>query len=861
MIKLNNIYKKIIDNILENYFSFLFVVLIIVNIFMFRDAVLNSYESWNGNSFISREELVPIFNIKSQFIDQMSAEESLLTSAPEIRVSYSALTAWTRYYSILPITLVLMSTVSIFILIYSFFYFCHNTLKISRKNSISASLYPGISIGFIILYSKIAHFYTLVFGFSLFALAIVLTLDLFLRKERATFKNLLYIALLILLNPAIHFHILYYITSVFILTVIIITKKIFYKIPLISNKGRIWGFLILIILSAVPYALFLMKITSSLSQKITDSIPIDYWIIYYSSLPLKYLLALNMPGHVDSINYGSYITPQIKYSGAVLTILSVLSIFFANKGDDIKNNRVIKITFLVTFLISIFMSLGYSNAFSMHSIMAYIINILPESGSTITTIIKKIFFMFLQVLRYPHRFEFILFVLVGLMSTFTISGMYSYFNIFKKYSILKIILPFILIITFFSNKDYYSALTSGNFNTFISPFVIPNELKEIKKQMEILPEGKMIVLPSLESGRSLYTGESTTSFIDKTLIYYIDKPSLYYGAGSDIKNKIMAINVYTSINNDEDSWDTLLYSNMEIGYILVPRTVFRSPGQVYLPGVEKKIDSALKKSKLYKKIYDGSNFDLYQANTMPKNNKKPLLISVSDISKYISSYKLNDSKIFLPFQIEEYLESVKKNGYGDMVTDRLENLEVDLLANTTLKKILPDEKKLPFSKKTSNSSFYLSNTFSFFTLFDEKNIFNHFRDVPTSTINILNPYFYQPSEDTLYFDINTGNDSLSNIYFRGVHLDQSDLSLDNNINITVKRIEENNTLSESEYQYFKSEEILTLKKGKHEISIKKRPDSKSYPIIEYVIINPTDLNKNFSIIKKGVNSYFFQIQN
>lgn len=844
-------------------FALVIFLVFAAHLFIFRDVVNQLPGTLAGTVMVSREELVPIFDFDTQFFDQMQAGESALTSSPEIRVSYAALTAWARSSAYLPITLVLFSSACVSILIYALYYFARHVLQVQPALALHAALFPGIAIGFIVLYSKIAHFYTLQFGFSLFALALVYTLAAYLSPERVPYCMYLWIALLVLLNPAIHFHILYYLASGVLIATITILGVVRYRHPMRFYSSRLLAYAGVVALSFIPYAAFIYYLTASLGGAVSESIPIDYWIIYYASIPLEYLFALNMPGHVDLYLHGNYVSPHIKYTGVLVTLLAILAAVLITRKDS-ENTRLSIAGLFSVYVLSLWMAAGYVTSFSLHSTMSSIVTTFQGSSSALASAVESVLYLFLQILRYPHRFEFVLFVAVSLLASATLAHVFARYRIFSHRPGARVLVVLSLLILFFSTADYRQVLASGDFNGFVRPLPVPKDLQHIRailteagSQLPGEADGpqKLVVLPSLESGRALSTHSGSYSFLDKTLIYYLNYPSVYYGSGASLENKLSAIILYTAIVEGAPWWQEYLRAGMQVRYVLVPHTQVRDPGVVYVPEIESAIESGLSASAHYIHIYDGDTFDLFEARAHASHGT-PTLLSAGDAAHTLASASgtpLFDSELFIPYSARDFMESMREGqGVGTIVSDRIQNVAMDL---TTLDtgRIYPNQKTLPFDAQTVNSSFYLSNTFSYFTLLDEESPFSHFQNMPRSPLNIVNPYFYQISDDPIHFPIRLADDVEAHIVVRGVGLERARAWLD------AEEIEliplEGADYRAGDYQYFISSQTVRPGVGLHTLSIEREPNSDNFPILEFASVIPRDMSRRFTISERASQVY------
>lgn len=296
----------------------IFAALLLLHVFIFRDVVAAIPAILQNNASIVREELVPFFNFGSQFWGDGA---STLTSSEEVRVTYSFWTAWVRHNQILPFALVLLNAVSAFLLFYAF----HRVGKHFYRKSlfgVIAALFAALLIHMILLYAKVAHFYVLIIGFSMFALSLSLVLEQLFFKQRLEKKNIAIVSLLTLLNPAIHYHVIFYVVALLILVIHLL-------FTLIMNRSFFWKyfrrsavyFLTILLLSLVPYVIYILASTSSSLSDVSTQIPVNYWMIYYASLALPSIFSLDTAGHLDLIRHGNYLVTVPRFGTMLVTFL------------------------------------------------------------------------------------------------------------------------------------------------------------------------------------------------------------------------------------------------------------------------------------------------------------------------------------------------------------------------------------------------------------------------------------------------------------------------------------------------------------------------------------------------------------
>lgn len=601
----------------KRIYLWVFLFFLVLHAFIFRDILFHIPQLLSGSEVVVREELVPFFDWNTQFFSQISGGYSNLTSTNEVRIAYSFLTSWIRYYQILPFAIILLNALSAFLLFYSFFLIARDVFnKHPLSLIVGPSFFASLLIHLIILYSKVIHFYTLIIGFSLFAVAISLFIHQLFFISRIRWRNVLLISILVLLNPAIHFHILFYITIIFIAGISLIFSKsnikhdniIYLKKCLLLITGTV-------LISLIPYVIFIFATTG---DDVGSSIPAFHYLIKNASIDISHLFSLDSASQIDMFLYGEYIPDEIRWS-KILLLFPLILFFFTTRKNTKKDNRLILILMLTMFF-SFWMSLGYSEPFSFHNLLKNIAIFLSEFPNYFTDLILKILNTFIQILRLPHRFQFLSFYCMGLLSTL----LFPLFFILLRQRLLKtgrfllIFFQSAIIIFFlfpvFTNADYLITFSSGNFNEFIKPWPVNEDLIMIKRVLQSRNDGRLLILPTLESGR--VTGTDNTgynSFIDKFYIYYLNYPTLYYGANSSLYNKLVTQLIYRSILYNEDWWQNILVNLPNVKYVLLNKAIsYRTKGKVYIPQLEDTLYYQIENSRILEKIYIGNQYDLYR---------------------------------------------------------------------------------------------------------------------------------------------------------------------------------------------------------------------------------------------------------
>lgn len=713
-------------------------LLLIFHVVVFRDVIAAIPSIMRGEASIVREELVPFFNFGTQFWGE---ETSALTSSEEVRVSYSFWTAWMRYDKVLPFALVLLNTLAAFLLFYAF----HRIGKYIYKRSlfgVCAALLATLLVHTILLYSKAAHFYVLVIGFGMFALSLSLLIEQIFFKLRLTKKNVLAVSALTLFNPAVHYHVIFYVVALLIIGIhvtftLIMNRRFFWKY---FRRGA-WYFTLLVLLSLVPYAIYIF-LTSSPGADVATQIPVNYWMIYYASLSLPYIFSLDTAGHLDLIRYGNYLAPIPRF-GSMIVMFLIGSLFMFRRWETM--HIVIKILIITLFIIMLFamwMTVGYSenSPYSFHDALGNIAMFFAGMGG-IGSMIASFLGTFINVLRFPHRFQFIYFYVAGLL--FMVALVWLREVLMRKWRMMPASACVVLIAMFplYASNDYRTALTSGDLATFAAPYRIPDDLKNVKTKLASQKNTKLFILPTLEGGRELVADGKSYSFIDKYLIYYLNAPTYYYGAGANTENKLLSYLVYRAIAYGEPWWQDVLADNLGITNILVPvQAKQREKGIAYLPGIEAKIKKSLAGGDRYKKIIGGKDYELYSL-ARPRTQNISVMIDGQwqNTLEVLNRRRTAGFSTFYPLQMEDYASSP---GTKKLMTDNIERSFYDFYHFThRAATAVPRPAALPFNSEYVASTNFTNNALSLSTLYSKDDGYNYLHEKLPSLVNLQRPSF------------------------------------------------------------------------------------------------------------------------
>ena len=180
------------------------------SLFIYRGVAASIPSILDGTAVLNGDEIVPFFNPTSQLFDQAAGKFNHLTNGYEFRVRYSFLTTWMRYYKVLPFAIIIV----IPSVTYLGYLWVSKFLSSALTNFAPTDIYtvtagPVALIFLILAYSKITHFYTLILGFSLFLLASVLVTYGLIFAERRPYRLIAAACIVTLLNPAVHYLVLF----------------------------------------------------------------------------------------------------------------------------------------------------------------------------------------------------------------------------------------------------------------------------------------------------------------------------------------------------------------------------------------------------------------------------------------------------------------------------------------------------------------------------------------------------------------------------------------------------------------------------------------------------------------------------
>lgn len=772
------------------HFLLVFVLYAAIYLFIFRSILWALPTLMHGDSVLSFDEMVPFFDTKTQFWDQIQGKFSDLTNGYEFRVRYSVLTTWMRYYKFVPFTIIFSSIASAYLGFCSLAFFHRKFAPLMPPvRLLYASAASVMLINLILVYSKITHFYTLILGFDLFFASFMLMMSALFLNVRHPLWLLAAADLLATINPGVHYLVIY--SIVHSLATLFVTWK--NRDPaLVQTQGfarRIavrWKMFfiangMLLFLTLLPYALLTKYFFLYGFEDLHDTVPVNYLLIRNSSIALLKQFSLDITSILDNYLYGQYSPPYPRlnnifyfFIGCIPFVPTIRKRMFAERQQT-----DILMYLLLTLLLSLWFSLGYPldpYVPTFHRILSAIVNPLYTLHGRLADLIVKVCGTAIEILRFPHRFQFITFAVLMILMPFGI--VYMQEKVMQRFAGWRIprlawitCVTLLFFIPLFSNWSYRTTLLSGNFNDFITPYPLQN-IREVKQVLDALPEGKTIVLPPSEAQkRTVDENGVRHKFIDKFFIYYLNKPSYHFGLSGDPENKNNFFFMLWAMMNNEDWWMSIL-REQNVRYLVVSKEI--GPNALSASEYLKNIEVILQKNvpnatiSLDKK-FENAGFILYEVKSAEGQAQSPSYLSLN----------WND---FRCFQQKESTDSagysVSLNGAKEIdtaslpisiITDDKAKSSMDLYAKLHPDSFFrPDPTILPFTSALVPSSFYFNVIYSMFNVFGVGK-YNYLNMIIPGTYDTLTASFLgMPKKSFVKVEMQVPKDGTYEMYMRAI---------------------------------------------------------------------------------------------
>jgi hypothetical protein len=736
-----------------------------LSLIVFRDVLFAIPEVLAGQAVINGDELVPFFNPTTQLFDQARGEFSPLTNGYEFRVRYSFLTTWLRHYQVLPFAILLVLPTVFFGVYIAVSRFISTVFRNLSPVSVAlGAAFPTALVYSIVTYAKITHFYTLIVGLALMTIAVLLLLYGLLFAEGRWVRYLVGASLVTLINPAVHYVVLF---GVFFAVAAVtlacgeLARWIRRGGPrrLCTMPTRTWATmrsgrrlraavagnvlgravvagLLFVVVTLIPYALFVKFIALRGVENLSVTVPSDYYFIRDASVSWLHVLSWDLAGIMDKILFGDYLAKVPRYPNVVYSLLAAAPLVLSPVRRTLLATRPHRQLFgvaYVTAAFAVWATIGYAEPQwfpTFHRSMASLARVTAQSpvgdlalGATSTVV---------QVLRFPHRFQLLLFVLAPVLMTLGLAWaidrlhrrwMARQHRAPSRRSTLAlrgaatVWIAAIFFIPFWSNAPYRQVFGSGNFGHFASP-IPTDDLGELKAELLALPEGKTVVLPPTETAKVVTDGNGVDHrFNDKFFIYYLDQPSFYYGLTGEADNKFEFFLILRGIYYQQDWWINPA-RDIGIRYLIVNNRLRdnRGVGAEYLPDVESYTAPALERqvdNGFVELRFANDSYRLYELVDGPPDDRHTLLVD-SSWSEYLDLVfdRLALSRCY-DFEYLPYYEPTASAGSVHLYTTDPRSAALDMRALDGAF-FRPTSRGFAFNSDIVTSAYYQSPVFRLF---------------------------------------------------------------------------------------------------------------------------------------------------
>ncbi len=734
------------------------------SLFIYRGVAADIPSILDGSAVLSGDEMVPFFNPTSQLFDQAAGKFNHLTNGYEFRVRYSFLTTWMRYYKILPFAIIFVMPSVTFLGFLSVSKFLSAIFSDFNPTAIYLATSAPVAFIFLVLaYTKITHFYTLILGFSLFLLASVLVTYGLIFAEQRPYRLIAAACIVTLLNPAVHYLILFAIylsitvTALVLLEVVAflrsgwlrrLTKprtwsrpgnilELRYRLPafwMATITRCVVAFVLLVCLALVPYGLFVKYVALRGVPNLSETVPGDFYFITDASIPFLHMLSWDMAGIMDKYIGGDYLSKEPRTNNIIYSILLLLPIVVPKIRRQIFDTRPRQAFMFAAYLnvfFSMWATLGYSDPEwvpTFHRVLALISRTAYSSQSPLGDLVLKLTSTIVQVLRFPHRFQLILFMMACMLMPIGLAWigrelqnrLSGHAPALSRLSMPALALIFL--VPLLSNWEYRETFSSGNYMNFLAAYPV-TDLRAVKNVLIDMPPGKVVVLPPTETAKVIVDSEGIEhKFIDKFHIYYLDLPSFYYGLTGDSDNKFEFFLLLRALYYQQDWWVNIA-RDIGIRYIVINKELIGNTvgGAEYLRGIEKLIMPEMDDLSDYlRPIYENDGYAVYELIDLPRAERPALLID-TDWNRFIEILSNRpDLTRYYDLRYAPVSDDLTDFENLTIISDNPMSTSLDLYFKSHQTQFAgPSSSIFAFEPDVIPSSYYLSPMFRLFQFFSD----------------------------------------------------------------------------------------------------------------------------------------------
>lgn len=765
------------------------VLFVLIAFLVFRDVLFGIPSVLRGESVIVGDELVPFFNVDSQLLEQAAGQFNELTNGYEFRVRYAFLTTWVRHYLVLPFAVLLVIPAIVIVAYRVLVWFITDVFRM--LSPVTVALATALPVGLvyaIMVYAKVTHFYTLVLGLAMVTVSILLMLHALLFSRRQWILRAVIASIVVLLNPAVHYLVLFVVFLAIAGVTLVLgeiarwirsggpraLRTLPARLRAATRAGlsgsrvramlRRWSgttigrgvivVAVFVVVTLIPYMLFVKFVALRGVPNLAETVPGDYYFIRDASVSWLHVLSWDLAGIMDKVLYGDYLAKVPRVSNLAYSVIFLVPFVVPGVRRTLLPTRAHRQLWGVLAVVSAFAfwaTIGYAEPQwfpSFHRTLAAVTRTLAGAEGPVGTVSLAISSTIVQVLRFPHRFQLLLFVIAPLIMSLALA--WAVDGLVRRWmrrrdasgrddarragdeTLLRgaavVAIGAVFFAPLLSNGNYRSVFGSGDFGTFLASYPLA-DLAELKQKLLTLPEGKTVVLPPTETAK-LVTDDNGVDhkFIDKFFIYYLDLPSYYYGLTGDSYNKFQFFLLLRGLYYQQDWWINIA-RDIDLRYLIVNKKLRdnRGVGAEYLPDVEAYIGPAMQRQEALGFVanrFENDSFVLYELVDPPPSDRQLLLID-SSWSDYLALLwnRLELTRCYdleyLPYADPDALAA----GPGDPEplvyagsSDRATALDLWTLRNAGAFST-PSPKMFPFNSDIVASSYYLSPMFRAFLMF------------------------------------------------------------------------------------------------------------------------------------------------
>ncbi|OIO55556.1 hypothetical protein AUJ46_01140 [Candidatus Peregrinibacteria bacterium CG1_02_54_53] len=769
-----------------------FLIFLCVHLFMFRGVLVKIPDIFAGKAVLNTSELVPFFDPSTQLFEQAGGKFSELTNGPEFRVRYSILTTWMRYYLILPFAVVFSPLVGAFLAFLVVYAFLRKLIPdVSWQRILHGTAVSTLLIELILLPAKLTHFYTLILGFYVFTIAIVLLLTGIFVEQRRPIQKIFAASVIMLLNPGVHYLVLYPITVALLfvsiaLVLLVARQKKRKPTSSQSDIGMIWKRLLAalfctLLFTVIPYALFVKSFVLQGITDLSDLVPDTFQAIRTSSLSLLNQLTFSLGSVSDNNLIGQYVSSTPRYGKIFYSLVVFLPFFIAIPCQDRSHHRIRLFLGLIAgpLFFAMWCSLGYTSiqwAPTFHQILAALFNRFYLMQSPLAEAGGNIISQIIHVLRFPHRFQFIYLAIVSILMPLGIITLRQSFHpissrlqprVKTTFTCLLTLLFFVPLLAHWEDRV---ALISGDVGGLVRPYNL-NNIREIKDVLSTLPRDRIIVLPSSDANWTLQDpGGGEYKFIDKFYIYFLNRPSYYSGATGEIQNKYYFFLMMQSLLRNDLGWINVL-RNLKIHYLIINKELqWNNPDiSQFLQQVGRfTVNQPRQLPQFLTLLKENESFALYEFIDPQSPDAQEVLMDI-DWSSFVC---LQRNPVFSKEWKMRFLNSVEMRHSSGSLTVLSNNREKTLLdwfaISHPAQFVRPDPTSFAFNADHVPSSQYFNTPASMFN-FLTTNKYNSMSIIfPGPFDTITTSFVGLPKKTTIRFPIAVNESGTYELFLRGM---------------------------------------------------------------------------------------------